>query len=162
MKKVLKTVAIAIVLAFIAGAIGQSVNAGEAQTVKAQVEHRYINISVNEPYTKQDCVMVNVPIYGQVTTQSNSANTLIGGIIGGVIGNQIGGGSGKDVMTGLGAIFGATQASKPRTTTVITGHRQERQCTEVTHYQSVTKTVYDYSIITWTQGDVQYQQTFTK
>ena len=133
-----------------------------ADTVKAKVEDRYTNISVSEPQTKQDCVLVNVPVYGQVTTQGSGADALIGGILGGVIGNQMGNGNGKDVMTGLGAIFGATQASKPRQETVITGYRQERQCTEVTYYQSVTKTVYDYSIITWTQNGQQYSQTFTK
>mgnify|MGYP003655400342 CR=1 FL=1 len=133
-----------------------------AGTVNAKVEDRYKKISVNEPRNKQDCVMVNIPVYGQTTKQANGADALIGGILGGVIGNQMGNGSGKDIMTGLGAIFGATQLSKPRTETVVTGYTQERQCTMVTNYVSVTKTVYDYSVITWTQDGVEYSTKFVK
>ena len=133
-----------------------------AETVDAKIEDRYTQISVQEPRNKKDCVMVNVPVYGQVTTKPNGADALIAGILGGVIGNQMGNGSGKDVMTGLGAIFGATQLSKPRTETVVTGYKQERQCTMVTNYVSVTKTVYDYSVITWTQNGTTYSETFEK
>ena len=137
-------------------------SAALADTVSAKVEDRYKNILASEPYTSKDCVMVNVPVYGQVTKQGNAADALIGGILGGVIGNQMGNGNGKDVMTGLGAIFGATQASKPRTETVVTGYRPEEQCTTVTHYREITRTVYDYSIITWTQGGVKYTSNYVK
>ena len=133
-----------------------------AETVKAQIEDRYKQISVNEPYTKQDCVMVNVPVYGQVTKQGGGGDALVGGLIGGALGNQLGNGNGKDVMTALGAIIGATQATKPRTETVVTGYREERQCTEVTYYRAVEKTVYDYSTITWTQDGVMYSESFRK
>jgi uncharacterized protein YcfJ len=135
-----------------------------AETIKAQVEDRYTNISVSEPYTKQDCVMVDVPVYGNVTTSGNAAEgALLGMILGGLIGKGV---TGDDGGAAAGAVFGgivgADKGSKPKTSKRVTGYRQERQCTEVTYYKQVTKTVYDYSIITWTQNGVKYTATFDK
>ena len=135
-----------------------------AETVKAQIEDRYKNISVSEPFTSQECVMVNVPVYGNVTTQGNAAGgALLGMILGGLIGKGV---TGDDGGAAAGAVFGglvgADKGAKPKSSRQVIGHNQERQCTEVTHYKSVTKTVYDYSVITWTQNGQQYNQTFTK
>ena len=135
-----------------------------AETIKAQVEDRYTNISVSEPYTKQDCVMVDVPVYGNVTTSGNAAEgALLGMILGGLIGKGV---TGDDGGAAAGAVFcgivGADKGSQPNTSKRVTGYRQERQCTEVTYYKQVTKTVYDYSIITWTQNGVKYTATFDK
>lgn len=41
----------------------------------------------------------------------NGAPTLIGGVIGGAVGRQFGGGHGKDALTALGAIVGASIAN---------------------------------------------------
>tara|TARA_B110000285_G_scaffold213088_1_gene257148 strand:+ start:252 stop:713 length:462 start_codon:yes stop_codon:yes gene_type:complete len=135
-----------------------------AETVKAQIEDRYTNISVSEPYTSQDCVMVNVPVYGNVTTQGDAAGgALLGMLLGGLIGKGV---TGDDGGAAAGAVFGgiigADKGSQSKTTQQVTGYTQERQCTEVTHYKSVIKTVYDYSVITWNQNGVVYSETFTK
>lgn len=52
----------------------------------------------------------HAPAYG---TRTNSAvPTIAGGIIGGVIGRQFGGGSGKDAMTAVGALVGASMGNQ--------------------------------------------------
>jgi len=135
-----------------------------AETVKAKVEDRYKNITVSEPFTSQECVMVNVPVYGNVTTQGDAAGgALMGMIIGGLLGKGV---TGDDSGAAAGAVFGglvgADKGAKPKTSQQVTGYRQERQCTEVTHYKKVTKTVYDYSVITWTQDGVKYTTSFDK
>ena len=108
--------------------------------------------------------MVNVPVYGNVTSNGDAAGgALLGMILGGLIGKGV---TGDDGGAAAGAVFGglvgADKGSQPKTTQQVTGYKQERQCTEVTHYKSVTKTVYDYSVITWIQNGQQYSQTFTK
>jgi uncharacterized protein YcfJ len=118
-----------------------------AETTKATVTDVYEWVMVPVPVSQNVCETIDVPIYGQVTRQGSGAEALIGGIIGGAIGNQMGNGSGKDVMTGLGAIFGATQAAKPRTETIITGYRQERQCNTVTSYVDQKRKNYAYSLV---------------
>ena len=135
-----------------------------AENVTAQVEDRYTNISVNEPFTSQECVMVNVPVYGNVTTQGDAAGgALMGMIIGGLLGKGV---TGDDSGAAAGAVFGglvgADKGSQAKSSRQVIGHKQERQCTEVTHYRSVTKTVYDYSVITWKQDGINYTQTFNK
>jgi len=135
-----------------------------AETVKAKVEDRYKNITVSEPFTSQECVMVNVPVYGNVTTQGDAAGgALMGMIIGGLLGKGV---TGDDSGAAAGAVFGglvgADKGAKSKTSQQVTGYRQERQCTEVTHYKKVTKTVYDYSIITWTQNSINYRTRFNK
>ena len=106
-----------------------------AETVKAQIEDRYTNIS----------------------------GALLGMLLGGLIGKGV---TGDDGGAAAGAVFGgiigADKGSQSKTTQQVTGYTQERQCTEVTHYKSVIKTVYDYSVITWNQNGVVYSETFTK
>ena len=97
-----------------------------AETIKAQVEDRYTNISVSEPYTKQDCVMVDVPVYGNVTTSGNAAEgALLGMILGGLIGKGV---TGDDGGAAAGAVFGgivgADKGSQPKTSKRVTGYRQ--------------------------------------
>lgn len=46
--------------------------------------------------------------YAYEENTSCVTSTLIGGIIGGLLGHQLGGGSGKDILTGAGAILGGS------------------------------------------------------
>lgn len=114
------------------------------------------------PVTSKQCYNVDVPLYETVTKQGNGGDALVGGLIGGAIGNQMGNGNGKDVMTALGAIFGATQATKPRTEQRIVGYRTERQCDDVMTYQDIAKEVYSHSTIRFYVDGKRYVLDFVK
>lgn len=130
--------------------------------VDALVVDRYTTIYETVPYTKNECVNVDVPVYGNITKEGGTADALVGGTIGGVIGNQFGGGSGKDVMTVLGALIGATQATKPRSERVVTGYKQEKRCDTFTYYRENERVIYDYSIVEWKEDGKSYSFTFDK
>lgn len=115
-------------------------------------ENNYATItSVNPMYKNnyvtqydKECYNVEVPIYRERVVQGSGADALIGGIIGAAVGNQFGNGNGKDVMTGLGAIFGANQASNRRVQEV-TGYRIQEQCDNVA-VRVNEPTIYSYTI----------------
>ena len=136
-----------------------------AEQIKANVEDVFATVIESTPYTRQVCNNVEVPIYGTVTRQgSASGGDVLGGmIIGGLLGKGV---TGKDDGAAAGAVLGgiiaADKANKPKTETVITGYKTERQCENITEYKDVNKKVYDYSVITWTVDGVTYQTTFVK
>ena len=136
----------------------------DSTKVTARVEDRYTTVKQSEPYTSNECVMVNVPVYGTVQRQGDAAGgALLGMLLGGAIGKGVSGNNdGAAAGAVIGGLIGADKGARPKNEQVVTGYRQERQCTEVTHYRQVQKVVYDYSIITWTQDGVQYSQTFVK
>ena len=136
-----------------------------AEQISANVEDVFATVIESTPYTRQVCQNVEVPIYGTVTRQgsANGGDVLGGMILGGLLGKGV---TGKDDGAAAGAVLGgiiaADKASKPKTETVITGYKTERQCENITEYKDVNKKVYDYSIITWTVDGVTYQTTFVK
>ena len=112
-----------------------------AETTNATIEDVYATVVEQTPYTRQVCQNVEVPIYGTVTRQGGGASggdVLTGMILGGLLGK---GATGKDDGAAAGAVLGgiiaADKANKPRTETVITGYKTERQCENVTEYKSV-------------------------
>ena len=135
------------------------------EQISANVEDVFATVIESTPYTRQVCQNVEVPIYGTVTRQrsANGGDVLGGMILGGLLGKGV---TGKDDGAAAGAVLGgiiaADKASKPKTETVITGYKTERQCENVTEYKDVNKKVYDYSVITWTVDGVTYQTTFVK
>ena len=138
-----------------------------AEQTTATIEDVYATVVEQTPYTLQVCQNVEVPIYGTVTRQGGGASggdVLTGMILGGLLGK---GATGKDDGAAAGAVLGgiiaADKANKPRTETVITGYKTERQCENVTEYKNVNKKVYDYSIITFKSKDgYEYSLPFTK
>lgn len=131
-----------------------------AETTRATIEDVFATVVESTPYTRQVCQNVEVPIYGTVTRQGGGASggDILGGmILGGLLGKGV---TGKDDGAAAGAVLGgiiaADKANKPRTETVITGYKNERQCQNVTEYKDVNKKVYDYSIITWTVNGKEY------
>ena len=137
-----------------------------AETTRATIEDVFATVVERTPYTRQVCQNVEVPIYGTVTRQGSGASggDVLGGmILGGLLGKGV---TGKDDGAAAGAVLGgiiaADKANKPRTETVITGYKTERQCENITEYKDVNKKVYDYSVITWTVDGVTYQSTFVK
>ena len=137
-----------------------------AETTRATIEDVFATVVESTPYTRQVCQNVEVPIYGTVTRQRGGASggDILGGmILGGLLGKGV---SGKDKGAAAGAVLGgiiaADNANKPRTETVITGYKTERQCDNVTEYKERNKKVYDYSIITWIVDGKEYSGTFVK
>ena len=136
-----------------------------AEQIKANIEDVFATVIESTPYTRQVCQNVEVPIYGTVTRQgSASGGDVLGGmILGGLLGKGV---TGKDDGAAAGAVLGgiiaADKANKPKTETVITGYKTERQCENITEYKDVNKKVYDYSIITWTVDGQTFQTTFVK
>jgi len=136
-----------------------------AEQTTATIEDIYATVVESTPYTHQVCQNVEVPIYGTVTRQGSASggDVLAGMILGGLLGK---GATGKDDGAAAGAVLGgiiaADKANKPKTETVITGYKTERQCENITEYKDVNKKVYDYSVITWTVDGVTYQSTFVK
>ena len=138
-----------------------------AETTRATIEDVFATVVESTPYTRQVCQNVEVPIYGTVTRQGGGASggDILGGmILGGLLGK---GATGKDNGAAAGAVLGgiiaADKANKPRTETIITGYKNERQCQNVTEYKDVNKKVYDYSIITFKSKDgYEYSIPFTK
>ena len=137
-----------------------------AETTRASIEDVFATVVESTPYTRQVCQNVEVPIYGTVTRQGSGASggDVLGGmILGGLLGKGV---TGKDNGAAAGAVLGgiiaADKANKPKTETVITGYKTERQCENITEYKDVNKKVYDYSIITWTINGKEYSGTFVK
>ena len=137
-----------------------------AETTRATIEDVFATVVESTPYTRQVCQNVEVPIYGTVTRQGGGASggDILGGmILGGLLGKGV---SGEDKGAAAGAVLGgiiaADKANKPRTETVITGYKTERQCENITEYKDVNKKVYDYSIITWKVDGQEYSGTFVK
>jgi len=148
-----------------AALIAMTATTAMAETVRAKitrVEPNYGYREVNMPV--QRCENVEVPVYGTVQGGGATGGDVLGGmIIGGLLGKGV---TGKDDGAAAGAVLGgiiaADKANKPKTETVITGYKTERQCENVTEYKDVNKKVYDYSIITWTVDGITYQTTFVK
>lgn len=162
MKKFVKGIIMKNILLITAMAMSSS--AALAENVNAIVADRYKIIVEVEPYTKKECVTVNVPVYGNTTQQGDAAGgALLGMIIGGLIGKGV---TGDDGGAAAGAVFGglvgADKGAQPKSKQTIIGHKQENRCDNVTYYKDVERTVYDYSIITWTQNGVTYSETYTK
>lgn len=141
-------------------------SSASAEKITANIEDVFATVIESTPYTRQVCQNVEVPIYGTVTRQGGGASggDVLGGmILGGLLGKGV---TGKDDGAAAGAVLGgiiaADKANKPKTETVITGYKTERQCENVTEYKDVNKKVYDYSIITWTVDGITYQTTFVK
>lgn len=116
------------------------------------------------PYTKRECVMVEVPVYGTVKKQGNAAEgALLGMIIGGLAGKGI---TGKDDGAAAGAVIGgligADKGSQSKREQVITGYTKEKRCDDVTHYRDKEIIVYEYSTVTFQYEGRTYELTFEK
>jgi uncharacterized protein YcfJ len=130
-----------------------------AQNVNATITDHFRNESISTPIRANECVNVDVPIYGQKPASTGDA--VAGAIIGGLIGNQFGEGKGKDAMTVLGAIAGADAASR-NTRNQIIGYRTERQCSEVIRYKDETVRRYSHSTATFVVDGKRYTVDFVK
>jgi uncharacterized protein YcfJ len=144
--------------------VAASSAAAEETTVRAVIEDRYSVVFMDEPYTKHECVMVDVPVYGTVVRKGDPAGgALLGMILGGLAGKGL---TGKDNGAAAGAVMGgligADKGAQNKTERVVTGWEKERRCDEITYWKTVETTSYDYSTITFTQDGQKYSATFVK
>ena len=137
----------------IAGAIISSsvfATTAMAETVTATVtyvEPRYETIYQNVPSTH--CQNVQVPIYGTVQGGGATGGDVLGGmIIGGLLGKGV---TGKDNGAAAGAVIGGIIAADQgnRSQQVITGYRNERQCSEVITREQVRQLKNYYIEFDW-------------
>ncbi|MBZ2188366.1 glycine zipper 2TM domain-containing protein [Alcanivorax sp. JB21] len=89
---------------------------------------------------REDCHVVEVQRQAPITSEHNTAGTLIGAVVGGVLGNQVGGGNGKKVATAAGILAGGytgnrIQDNQQRSRTYTT---TELQCSTVYDTRSET------------------------
>jgi uncharacterized protein YcfJ len=148
-RKILKTGFIAIILAFVAGSIGQLARAeGIAHNpqfgIVDDVLQNYEYVTYLDPV--KVCKDMEIPIYGEGPVRSTtSGNLLMGIILGGVAGKVI---TGNDKGAAGGAVIGSLiandKASKP--SRMIIGYKQERRCS-LEHREVEKKIATDYRIV---------------
>lgn len=127
-----------ILLSVAIGLVSGVATANSFTTTGRVVDIKPIYTSVSKQQPQQVCRQVEVPVYGQ--TQGSGASggdVLTGMIIGGLLGK---GASGNDKGAAAGAVIGGIiAADKKKGQQVVTGYRQETQCT--TEYRYVTQQV---------------------
>jgi uncharacterized protein YcfJ len=120
-----------------------------ADSVNATVRDIYKDSIIEQPVVEKKCVEVEVPVYGNVTTQGNAGEgALLGMILGGLIGKGV---SGNDKGAAAGAVFGglvgADKGAKNKTKQQITGYKYETRCDNVTRYIDKRVTNYSHSVV---------------
>lgn len=127
------------------------------------IDHYKVEVQ-SEPYTKNKCVMVDVPVYGTNQRQGNAAEgALLGMIIGGVLGKGVSGNDdGAAAGAVIGGLIGADKGAKPKSERVVTGYKKEQRCENVVHYRDVEKTVYSHSIVKFEVDGFLYEVPFYK
>lgn len=148
----------------IAAVLTLSAASASAETVRATITDHYATIIESQPYNVKSCTNVEVPIYKERTVQGDAAAGALGGmIIGGILGKGLSGGDDGAAAAGavLGGVIGADK-SQTKTERYIAGYRTEKQCDTITKYREVSKSVYDYTSITWTDDGKTYTQTYVK
>jgi len=134
------------------------------ESVNAKVRDHYVTTYDRKEIVKLQCDFVDVPVYGTRERAGNAAGgALLGMIIGGVGGKAITGNDrGAAAGAIMGGIIGADQGSKPKSETVITGYRQEKQCFNKTVYIDEPKKVYSHSTLVFTIAGKQYKVDFVR
>lgn len=134
-----------------------------AETIQARITDHYKVETRSTPFVKKECGEVNVPVYGTVQRQGNAGvDAFVGMIVGGLLGKAV---TGKDDGAAAGAVMGGVigaDKSKPTTQQVVTGHRKEMKCVDVTYYREERVRAYDYSTITFDDNGFIYEVVFYK
>ena len=139
-----------------------SAKANNSTPINGTIQDYYKVVQDSEPYTKKECVNVNVPVYGNVRTEGDAAGgALLGMILGGLVGKGV---TGDDKGAAAGAIFGGLvdKGAQPKNGQAVTGYRTENRCDYVTYYRTIERTEYDYSIINWKIDGITYTTEFVK
>ena len=84
-------------------------------------------------------------------------------ILGGLVGKGVSGDDGGAAAGAvIGGLIGADKGSKPQRNRRIVGYETKQQCTDVTYYRSVERTVYDYSVMEFEYKGEDITLTFRK
>jgi len=144
----LKQSVFAVVLSvFAVPAAAESTHTVQAEIVK--IEPRTAQQQRRVPVT--ECEIVQVPVYGTVREKGNAGSVITGMIIGGLAGK---GATGDDGGAAVGAIIGgAVGAEHGRNRQVITGYREQEQCS--TRYRVESETVISGYTITYEWAGLQ-------
>ena len=104
-----------------------------ADKVTANVTDRFKTVYEDVPYTKNECVMVDKPIYGTTVKEGDAAGgALLGMILGGLVGKGVSGDDGGAAAGAvIGGLIGADKGSKPQRNRTIVGYETKQECTEV-------------------------------
>jgi len=148
LRKVLKTAFIAIILAFVAGSIGQLITGGaraerSIHGVVNEVTQNYEYVTYLDPV--KVCKDMEIPIYGEgPSRRTKSGDLLLGMILGGITGKVI---TGNDKGAVIGAVGGSLIANDKasKSDRVIVGYKRERRCT-LEHREVNKKIATDYSV----------------
>ncbi len=81
-------------------------------------------IEIRKPTER--CWQEKVPLHH--SGDDSATSEIVGGILGGVIGNQFGDGAGKKLMTGAGALLGASLGHDYDNESVVTGYKEVERC----------------------------------
>ena len=86
-----------------------------ADKVTANVTDRFKTVYEDVPYTKNECVLVDKPIYGTTVKEGDAAGgALLGMILGGLVGKGVSGDDGGAAAGAvIGGLIGADKGSKP-------------------------------------------------
>jgi uncharacterized protein YcfJ len=122
----------------------------------------YRTHTIRSPY--QDCYIKD---FYQNKGDGSITNEIVGGLFGGLIGNQFGGGSGKDAMTAVGALLGASIAYDDELKNSKTGRLISKEICETKYRTKSVKRLshyrveyeYDDRIFTYTTKNKPYEKT---
>ena len=147
MLKTITTMSLGIVLVYMTAAASYADRSKAAKNV--YVQDVYKEVKTSEPYTTRECVMVR-------SGGDAASGALMGMIVGGLIGK---GATGKDDGAAAGAVIGGIIGADKGSRNA--GQLTEK-CTNVTRYQNVMQTVYDYSVISFRYEGREYVLSFIK
>ena len=108
-------------------------------------------VQIQIPDHTEQCQTIDVPIYGQSSSNGDPViGNILGAIVGGVVGNQFGGGNGNKAATAAGAAIGAITGgniSKNQNSQQgnVVGYRRETVCNMVERFRYEEK-IRDYTV----------------
>lgn len=127
------------------------------------VQDHFKTVTKRIPYTETVCNIVDVPIYGNTSSNTTAQDIIGGALIGGIIGHQFGDGNQRKDNRNAGAILGGIiGANKNQKQEGIVGYRQEEQCRNITRYSESSEDVYSHSTVSFYHNGQQYTLRFKK
>ena len=107
-------------------------------------------VQIQIPDHQKQCQIIDIPIYGQSSSNGDPViGNILGAIVGGVVGNQFGGGNGNKAATAagaaIGAITGGNIAQNQNSQRPIIGYKREERCNMVERFRYEEK-IRDYTV----------------
>lgn len=124
----------------------------EESIVSSNIKHIYEDITISEPYTKEECYFKEVPVYTDLpSNQVQGSEVVTSMLLGGLLGKVV---TGNDKGAVGGAMLGGVLSAAPRPSQrILHGHMKEEVCQTVIKSKWVTKNEYSHSLITFKTSD---------